>query len=283
MANILIIDDAALVRKRIKNILLYDNHQVFELDNGSSFRNNTFPEELSLNDIEIVFLDIYLKNESGFDILRYLTKNYPDIDVIIVSGENKISTVAKAVEYGAKDFLAKPFDNKMLLKKLGKIIDKRDSDEIKNSSIIDFNSELTSFNTYLNLELNRSLRSQLSVSFLKVDFNKIDNNHTIIEIKNDITASIRDIDQIYLVDYKKICFLLPLTGTEGRKIFRKKIKRIISKEENEVNEESLKEIKINDITFPEDIIEGKENNLDFSKQNYYKNKILNKLAIKVDS
>lgn len=280
MANILIIDDAALVRKRIKNILLYDNHQVFELDNGSSFRNNTFPEELSLNDIEIVFLDIYLKNESGFDILRYLTKNYPDIDVIIVSGENKISTVAKAVEYGAKDFLAKPFDNKMLLKKLGKIIDKRDSDEIKNSSIIDFNSELTSFNTYLNLELNRSLRSQLSVSFLKVDFNKIDNNHTIIEIKNDITASIRDIDQIYLVDYKKICFLLPLTGTEGRKIFRKKIKRIISKEENE---ESLKEIKINDITFPEDIIEGKENNLDFSKQNYYKNKILNKLAIKVDS
>jgi DNA-binding response OmpR family regulator len=280
MANILVIDDAALVRKRIKNILIYDNHQVFEMEDGNSFKNNTFPEEFSLDDIEIVFLDIYLKNENGFDILRYLTKYYPDIDVIIVSGENKISTVAKAVEYGAKDFLAKPFDNKMLLKKLGKIIDKRDSDEIKNSSIIDFNSELTSFNTYLNLELNRSLRSQLSVSFLKVDFNKIDNNHTIIEIKNDITASIRDIDQIYLVDYKKICFLLPLTGTEGRKIFRKKIKRIISKEENE---ESLKEIKINDITFPEDIIEGKENNLDFSKQNYYKNKILNKLAIKVDS
>jgi len=36
------------------------------------------------------------------------------------SGENKISTDTKAVEYGAKDFLAKPFDNKIVLKKITK-------------------------------------------------------------------------------------------------------------------------------------------------------------------
>lgn len=131
MANILIIDDAALIRKRMKNILLYDDHEVFELDTGKSIRNNSFSEEFSLDDIDVIFLDIYLKDENGFDILKYLSKNNPDIDVIIVSGENKISTVTKAVELGAKDFLAKPFDNQMILKKLERSLIKRLSAKAK--------------------------------------------------------------------------------------------------------------------------------------------------------
>src|SRR6056297_1967469 len=103
MANILVIDDSALIRKRIKNILLYDDHKVFELENGKLLKNNSFPGKFTLDDIDVMFLDIYLKDENGFNILLYMTKNYPDIYVIIVSGENKKSTVAKAVEYGAKD------------------------------------------------------------------------------------------------------------------------------------------------------------------------------------
>jgi DNA-binding response OmpR family regulator len=252
------------------------------LENGKYLKNNSFPEKFNLDDIDVIFLDIYLKEENGFNILLYMTKNYPDIYVIIVSGENKRSTVAQAVEYGAKDFLAKPFDNEIVLKKLQKYFDKNNTLRENNNLIKERNIEISSFNTNLNIELNRSLRSGLPVSFLKVEFNHINNNDAILEIKNNITTSIRDIDQIYFLDSKKLCFLLPLTDKEGRKVFRDKIEKIILKEENKKDLENNEEILINDITFPDDIIEEDSSNLDYSKQNFYKKKIMNKLAINTD-
>ncbi len=283
MANILIIDDSALIRKRIKNVLAYDNHKVFELENGKLLKNNSFPDEFTLDDIDVMFLDIYLKNENGFDILLYMTKNYSHVYVIIVSGENKRSTVAKAVEYGAKDFLAKPFDNEIVLKKLQKYFDKKNSLGEKENLINGLNNETNAFNTNLNMELNRSLRSGLPVSFLKVGFNHIKDDNSILEIKNNITTSIRDIDQIYFLDSKKLCFLLPLTDKEGRKVFRDKIEKIILKEENKKDLENNEEILINDITFPDDIIEEDPSNLDYSKQKHYKKKVMSKLAISVQN
>ncbi|RQD73770.1 MAG: response regulator [Halanaerobium sp. MSAO_Bac5] len=275
MANILIIDDAALIRKRIKNILFYDNHKVFELESAKTIRNNSFLEKFPLNKIDVIFLDIYLKEENGLDVLKYLTKNYPEIDVIIVSGENKISTVTTAVELGAKDFIAKPFDNQMLLKKLSKILEQQDKEGKEKGLNENLTKQLNSFNRDLNLELNRTLRSALALSLLKISFKNIDDKNTIIEIKNDITSSIRDIDRVYFLGHKELCFLLPLTDKEGRKVFRKKIEEIILKKENN---KTNKDLLIHDITFPVDIKDD-SSNLDFAEQKKYQKLIREKLEI----
>ena len=59
--------------------------------------------------------------------------------------------------------------------------------------------------------MNRTLRLGIHVSIFIVDLNNIKENDVIIEINNDITTSIRDIDQIYFIGDNKLCFILPLT------------------------------------------------------------------------
>jgi len=59
--------------------------------------------------------------------------------------------------------------------------------------------------------VNRTLRLGIHVSIFIVDLNNIKENDVIIEINNDITTSIRDIDQIYFIGDNKLCFILPLT------------------------------------------------------------------------
>jgi len=278
MANILILDDTALIRRRIKNVLLYDNHEIFELENSGALKSDSFSDVYSLKDIDVVFLDIYLKEENGFNILRYLTKKHPRIDVIVVSGDSKMTTVTKAVEYGAKDFLAKPFDNQLLLNKLQKIISKKNVSG-KTNSVLDLNNELGSFNTQLTLELNRSLRSKISVSFLKFNFESINDSEMIMHINNQITANIRDIDQIYFVGHKNICFILPLTDKEGRKVFHKRIENIIFKDNSEDLKRDAEKFAIIGSTFPEDIMEDDSSDLNFSELSNYRKMILNKLNI----
>lgn len=56
----------------------------------------------------IIFLDVWLKDADGLDVLQFLKKNFSNLTVIIMSGHGTISTAVQATKYGAFDFLEKP-------------------------------------------------------------------------------------------------------------------------------------------------------------------------------
>lgn len=103
MSKILIIDDEPGIRTVLSDIIIDENHQV--LTGGDGFEGLTILKEES---VDLVILDVWLPNMGGIDVLKEIKKEYPDIEVIMISGHANIDIAVKAVKLGAFDFLEKP-------------------------------------------------------------------------------------------------------------------------------------------------------------------------------
>ena len=67
---------------------------------------------------DIIFLDIFLNNELGFEILDLIS--YKDFQIIFISGSSEYAV--KMFQYHPVDYLLKPFDVKQLLKAVNKSV-----------------------------------------------------------------------------------------------------------------------------------------------------------------
>lgn len=101
--QILIIDDEEGIRFSLRGILEDDGHDVTEAESGEAGL------ELIGTDIpDLVFLDIWLPGMDGLEVLGKLTRDYPGLPVIMISGHGTIETAVKALKKGAFDFIEKP-------------------------------------------------------------------------------------------------------------------------------------------------------------------------------
>ena len=101
----IIVDDAAIMRMRLKDILAVKYEIVAEAENGQ--------EALDLYEEhkpDFITLDITMPQLNGIEALETLMKKHPDARVIIVSAVGQKKLVFNALALGAKDFIVKPFE-----------------------------------------------------------------------------------------------------------------------------------------------------------------------------
>jgi len=91
--------------------------------------NNNFFVEISRDGIDalekinkgfkpdLILLDIIMPIKDGYEICKEMRKKYSPIElpIIMLTSLNDISSIVKAFEYGANDYLYKPVENKELL------------------------------------------------------------------------------------------------------------------------------------------------------------------------
>jgi DNA-binding NtrC family response regulator len=110
MAKILVIDDERSIRNTLKDILEYEKYEVTTAENGiKGF------EILKKNTFDILLLDIKMPEIDGMEVLEKVRKDYPDLQIIMISGHGNVDTAVKAVKNGAFDFIEKPLDLNRLL------------------------------------------------------------------------------------------------------------------------------------------------------------------------
>ncbi|NOX45944.1 MAG: sigma-54-dependent Fis family transcriptional regulator [Chlorobi bacterium] len=102
--KILVVDDEQRVRDEISEFLIQNKYKVYKAGLPSA----AF-ELLKKNEIDIVILDIKLPEMDGLSVLPRIKKDYPDIEVIMISGHGDMSSVIEAMREGAADFFPKPF------------------------------------------------------------------------------------------------------------------------------------------------------------------------------
>jgi two-component system chemotaxis response regulator CheY len=103
--KVLVVDDASFVRMMIRQILLrlgYNN--ILEAKNG--FEAVRFYKE---NKPDLTILDITMPELDGFSALKEIMSFDPGAKVIMCSAVSQETIVREALEFGAIDFLAKPF------------------------------------------------------------------------------------------------------------------------------------------------------------------------------
>jgi len=103
MSTILIIDDEPGIRTVLRDILEDEDYSVLDAEDGIQGLT-----ELAANQVDLVFLDVWLPNMGGMDVLKKVREQYPDIEVIMISGHANISLAVQATKMGAFDFLEKP-------------------------------------------------------------------------------------------------------------------------------------------------------------------------------
>ena len=74
---------------------------------------------------DLIILDVMMPDENGLELIPKIKEIRPDLKIIVISAQNTILTAMQAVEKGAYEYLAKPFD----LIELNKVIDIAFSDD----------------------------------------------------------------------------------------------------------------------------------------------------------
>lgn len=59
--------------------------------------------------VDLLLLDVYLRNRSGLDVLRHLRTQDRNTDAVLITAASEIETVRAAQRLGARDYLVKPF------------------------------------------------------------------------------------------------------------------------------------------------------------------------------
>jgi len=102
--RILVLDDEKVFRDEIKEFLENDGFTVLLSDRPSA----AF-EMLTQQEVDIMILDIKLPEMDGFEVLRRVKEEYPDIEVIMITGHGDMEAVIQAMRLGAVEFFPKPF------------------------------------------------------------------------------------------------------------------------------------------------------------------------------
>jgi two-component system, NtrC family, nitrogen regulation response regulator NtrX len=110
MSTILIIDDEPGIRTVLSGILEDEKYEVLTAADG-------FAGLARMRDggIDLVILDVLLPNMGGIDVLKEIKKDYPDTEVIVISGHANIDIAVKAVKLGAFDFVEKPLSMEKII------------------------------------------------------------------------------------------------------------------------------------------------------------------------
>ena len=118
--TILLVDDAMMNRMVLTGILGEDYH-ILEAGNGERCL-----ELLRANagQIALVLLDINMPVMDGFEVLRTMNTNHTieDVPVIMISSDDSEEAIRKAYELGASDYVNRPFDAKIVYRRVANTI-----------------------------------------------------------------------------------------------------------------------------------------------------------------
>lgn len=70
--------------------------------------------------ISLILLDIFMPVMDGFEVLAYMTRGHwlDDVPVIMISSEDSEATVRHAYEMGVSDYISRPFDAKVVYRRV---------------------------------------------------------------------------------------------------------------------------------------------------------------------
>ncbi|HBF3051957.1 TPA: response regulator transcription factor [Clostridioides difficile] len=127
MAKILIVEDEKRMQNIIVEYMQKGGYTCITADDGV--------EALTIlksNNIDLMILDIMMPYLDGFSVCR-VSREMTNIPIIILTAKGEEEDKLKGYEYGADDYIIKPFSPKVLLAKVNALLRRYTTDIPKNS------------------------------------------------------------------------------------------------------------------------------------------------------
>ncbi len=117
MATILVIDDDAMMRDVLFDLLSLDGYEVL-LANDGHLGLKRYQEHSP----DLVITDILMPKMDGLEVVEHLRAESPKIPIIVISGTTNINLVEGAVHQHANRILKKPFEVDQLLDSVAELL-----------------------------------------------------------------------------------------------------------------------------------------------------------------
>jgi len=108
--SVLIIDDEAAIRESLETLLALEGYTVECAASGEEGM-----ARMGDRSFDLVLLDLALPDRNGLDILSDLRSQDPQLPVIMITAYGTVENAVRAMQFGAANFVQKPWDNEKLL------------------------------------------------------------------------------------------------------------------------------------------------------------------------
>ena len=118
ISHLLVVDDDNKIRELTKEYLEENNFLVTTAKDAIDAKN-----KIEIIKFDLLILDIMMPGESGLSLTQYLKKKN-NTPIILLTAKGEVDDRIKGLEFGADDYLGKPFEPKELLLRIKNIIRK---------------------------------------------------------------------------------------------------------------------------------------------------------------
>ena len=119
MADILVVDDDAVIRDTLCELLASDHHCQPVSTAEEALR------ELQTQSFDVVLTDISMPGLNGRHLLQRVLSLYPELPVIIISGLSDQDQAQSLISAGAFDYLLKPFRLEVVEESVRRAVEQR--------------------------------------------------------------------------------------------------------------------------------------------------------------
>jgi DNA-binding response OmpR family regulator len=102
--KILVVDDEPVLLEQLRETLTSQKYDVDTADDGESALDKLFD-----NLYDLIILDIMLPKVDGLSVLREIRKAKVKTPILMLTAKGSVEDKIKGLDYGADDYLAKPF------------------------------------------------------------------------------------------------------------------------------------------------------------------------------
>lgn len=228
--NVLIVDEMGTARGELKEMLRKINVNIIPANDEIEALNKLHDYKSSINAIIWTVNSIELKE---FDSIKKVKskESYKHFPVVIISRLTEKRYIIKAIECGAIEYIIRPFDENLVLKKLSRVlcmsseasVNKREEDVITFTLSEMVNREIKAATRGI-YSLSLTMVSVIPGGRMPVDENEI--NNIINLINKAIKQKLRDTDTTFRYSTGNLIIILPFAHFEGANIVERKLNEI---------------------------------------------------------
>ena len=117
MADILVADDTRSIRSALAILLEEEGYTVRLAEDGEQAL-----AEYRRHRPDMLLLDIMMPNRNGYQVLKQIRRNDPELPVIFLSAKGSPADISLGLDLGSDDYLPKPFDSEVLASRIRAVL-----------------------------------------------------------------------------------------------------------------------------------------------------------------
>jgi DNA-binding response OmpR family regulator len=130
-SNILVVDDEAVARQSLTDILRLEGYNVISLPNGQAA-----VEHVRTHPVDLMIVDLRMPGMGGLEVVQVVNQVSPETEVILLTAYGSTDTAIQALRLRIHDYLLKPASTTQILQSVKKGLARRSTKlRVKSGSV----------------------------------------------------------------------------------------------------------------------------------------------------